>query len=1025
MMRYVMVLLELAMLGAAGYAAGHSPVDIEGLPAQVEAKLAVTTGKEADPFMDWCYRLSMTADQLRLMRLRGEETERMEKRLERLRGKGFELVENSEEPGRKLLILADMLQTQMAVSGSGREAKGDECEQVLQVARELLAGLTAEEVCPDEIVEAETAEFSAAKLVADETASDGKALEVTSREAQILFRLQFPAGKSQVRFSARGSGTSADSLFVQIDGGEKQSFGVQVGKYGISGSYTIEGDTAGEHEILLTMRENPPIWVDYMAYTSSAAIAADKAGPSLARAYLVLRGAQEGATAQEAAAESLLAAYAATVTTHVWHHYETKEPFWYWQTQRLLAGVFEDLPKLPERTRFRELASTAVTQAYYLGRELPKKDANTAWDKVLALAEMGEAMPLDEIVAGNLATADDSLRCQAAMWRFLRLRTEEDAEFMEQMLGDFRPGVFYDDERLAQMWERNTTDEFYMSKWQPNVAGADELMDQTPPTWQPAPDLARRTEVYDVAEYKQAGSLNRIISLYMLTGMDKYGPKAVELWLDGSVRQWEVHAAYRCYYSSSVPWDQQYRTLSAVEHFDVMEPLMSRDDKRRVLWHVREMTRELTVALAYIPLDKPQHNAHCRYCGGVGLAGSYWWALPEAPYWRELAARYRPHIHRGILGDGGWLEVTTAYHMFAAKPMVMYYMAAKKLQGEDFVTEQLEGNRIGDMLEWMVKVVTPNGGMPRFNDGGQSDPGTGYYRLHQLAHWLGNREYGFATRNTKTPAMIADYSGYTPKRPDFTSVLLPDSGIAVLRDSWEEDAYYAALDFGPHGGGHGHCDKGNFVLYADGEAWMVDSRYGWKKTEHHNTIVVDGANQEQGLGTLLKWETDEGHDAVAIYHDLYPTVRHYRSMYHERGGPFVVVDRLVPNDEAEHTYTSRLYVLGETVREGDCYVAARAGKGIAVRTGGDGWNGGDVADAEFSYQSDCRMPDAYPVYVVKWEAKGAGEQWLATVLVPHVGDKPELGEVTVRPEGSDCAVSFSLDGVAMSCIVPMPVAEGE
>ncbi len=1023
MMRYVMVLLGLVMMAAAGYAAGHSPVDIEGLPALVEAKLAVATDKEADPFMDWCYRLSMTADQLRLMRLRGEETERMQKRLARLMGEGFDLVESSEVPGRKLLILANMLQTRLEIAGASGTPQGDECETILKAAREILSGLTAEELCPAEIVEAETAEFSGAELVDDETASGGKTLEITSRDAQILFRLQLPAGKSQVRFSAKGSGTSADSFFVQIDGGETQGLGLRHDKFGNSASYTVQGDAAGEHEILITMRENPPMWLDYMAYDSSVGAVNDRAAPSLARAYLILRGAQQGPEAQEAAAKSLLAAYTATVTTHGWHHYETGEPFWYWQTQRLLAALFEDLPELPARTRFRELAFTAVTQAYYLGRELPKDDAAAAWDKVLALSEMGEAMPLDEIVAANLAATDTSLRCQAALYRFLRLRADEDADFMDEMLGDFRPGVFYDQQRLAQMWERNTTDEFYVSKWQERVEGADELMDQTPPTWQPASSLSNRTDVYEVPEYQLAGSLNRIISLYMMTGMEKYAPKAAEVWLDGTVRQWEVHAAYRCYYPSSTPWDQQYNTLTVVERFDVMEPLMSRDDKRRVFWHVREMTRELTVALAYLPFDKPQHNGHCRYCGGVGLAGSYWAAIPDAAFWRKLAARYRPHIHRGILGDGGWLEVTTAYHMFAAKPMVMYYMAAKKLQGEDFITEQLEGNRIGDMLDWMVKVVTPNGGMPRFNDGGQSDAGAGYYRLHQLARILGNEEYAFATRNTNTPVAIADYPGYTPKRPDFTSVLLPDSGIAVMRDSWEEDAYYAALDFGPHGGGHGHCDKGNFVLYADGEAWIIDSRYGWKKAEDHNTIVVDGGNQQQGRGTLIEWETDDDHDAVAVYHDLYPAVRHYRSMYHERGGPFVVVDRLVPNDEADHTYASRLYVLGETVRDGDCYVAARAAKGIAVRIGGDGWNVGEVADAEFSYRSDCRVADRFPVYVVKWEAEGAGEQWLATVLVPYLGEKPDLGEVTLRPQGSECAVSFTLNGAPTTCLVPMPPAK--
>ncbi len=1066
-MRFVIAVVGLVMVMTMVQAAGHAPCDIEGLPSQAEAKLAIVTAKAADPFMDWCYRLSMAADQVRLMRLRGEETERMDKRLARLMGEGSELVEASDEAGRKLVILANMLQVRLDVAEAERRQAGkpvprdnkrggrggnagDECEQILQKAREVIEELEEDAAFGAEIVEAEDAEFSGAEVVDNEDASGGQTLGIKDKSAQILFRLQLPAGKSRFYFSAQGTDTSSDTLWVHVDGGEKQIVSLRKGALSTTESFAVEGETAAEHEILITMRENPPIWVDYLAYDTGLEAVSEKAAPALAGAYLILRGATDSGwkpeprgkggddgepelrarggpldeEGQERTAELLLAAYEAVVTTHQWHHYLTEEPFWYWQTQRLLAGVFEDMPELPGPVRFRELAFTAVTQAYYLGRELPKDDAATAWDKVLALSEMGESMPLDEIVAANLEAADNSLRCQAALHRFVRLRAEEDAEFMNQMLGDFRPGVFYDDEQLAQMWERNTADEYYIAKYEGVLEAADELMDQSPPTYQPAPGLGRRAEVYEVAEYKKQGSFSSIWRAYWTTGIEKYGPKAAEVWIDGSVRQWEVHAAYRCYYNSTVPWDQQYRTLASVETFDCLQPLMSRDDKRRLFWHIREMVRELTVTLAYLPVDRPQHNGHCRYCGSVGLAGHFYPMMPEAGYWRELANRFRPHIHGGILSDGGWLEQTTAYHMFAAMPMTIYYVAAKKMQGEDYITEEVEGTRIGDMLDWMVKVVTPNGGMPRFNDGGQSDPGTGYYKLHRLARMLGNREYALATRNTRTPLRLWDDASYEPKEPDFTSVLLPDSGIAVMRDSWEETSAYAALDFGPHGGGHGHCDKGNFVLYADGEAWVIDSRYGWKKAEDHNTIVVDGQNQQQGRGTLLKWETDDAHDAVAVYHDLYPAVRHYRSMYHERGGPFVVVDRMVPNDEAEHSYQSRLYILGETAREGDCYVAARGDNGIVVRIGAGQWSGGEVADADFQYRSDCRKPERFPVYVVRWDCEGAGEQWLVTVLVPYAGQQAEVGEVSVEPQGTVSVVSFALNGEEKRYAVPTPAGPG-
>ena len=63
-------------------------------------------------------------------------------------------------------------------------------------------------------------------------------------------------------------------------------------------------------------------------------------------------------------------------------------------------------------------------------------------------------------------------------------------------------------------------------------------------------------------------------------------------------------------------------------------------------------------------------------------------------------------------------------------------------------------------------------------------------------------------------------------------------------------ATWLCLKYGPHGGGHGHPDKNNFVLYARGKVLFPDPgtrpygsplHNGWDKiTLAHNTLVVDG-----------------------------------------------------------------------------------------------------------------------------------------------------------------------------------------
>ena len=51
---------------------------------------------------------------------------------------------------------------------------------------------------------------------------------------------------------------------------------------------------------------------------------------------------------------------------------------------------------------------------------------------------------------------------------------------------------------------------------------------------------------------------------------------------------------------------------------------------------------------------------------------------------------------------------------------------------------------------------------------------------------------------------------------------LSDGGLVVLRQGIGAEAVAAFLDYGQHGGGHGHFDKMNFTLFAYGREWLLD-----------------------------------------------------------------------------------------------------------------------------------------------------------------------------------------------------------
>lgn len=97
--------------------------------------------------------------------------------------------------------------------------------------------------------------------------------------------------------------------------------------------------------------------------------------------------------------------------------------------------------------------------------------------------------------------------------------------------------------------------------------------------------------------------------------------------------------------------------------------------------------------------------------------------------------------------------------------------------------------------------------------------------------------------------------------PDYTSVVLPYSGFAVIRTSWERDAFFAMLDSGPEGTAHIHEDKLNLIMTAYGERMLddigfyaydtSDMRYFAVGTRSHNSGLVDGYGQNRS--TTHKW----------------------------------------------------------------------------------------------------------------------------------------------------------------------------
>jgi len=92
----------------------------------------------------------------------------------------------------------------------------------------------------------------------------------------------------------------------------------------------------------------------------------------------------------------------------------------------------------------------------------------------------------------------------------------------------------------------------------------------------------------------------------------------------------------------------------------------------------------------------------------------------------------------------------------------------------------------------------------------------------------------------------------------------------VFFAGWNRDNFYCAVKFGPHGGGHGHFDKGEIYLQLSA---TPGDRPGLRsvRTAKHSTVVVDRMDQRPASGRLIDWHQGRL-DLISIEHQAYAFV---------------------------------------------------------------------------------------------------------------------------------------------------------
>lgn len=240
---------------------------------------------------------------------------------------------------------------------------------------------------------------------------------------------------------------------------------------------------------------------------------------------------------------------------------------------------------------------------------------------------------------------------------------------------------------------------------------------------------------------------------------------------------------------------------------------------RRTLAARAELARDTLVA---------QDRFHSNYTAWHLAAGA---ACTGDPHWLTGEHGVFAHVLAATGPDGWEWEASTYYHAFVLRA---YLLALRACPGVAVPGEVAA--RLAAMAGALTVIARP-GQLPALHDGPYQRPAYDD-ELAELAELTARL----------LPA---------PGEPEPVTVF-GDAGYAVLRGP----DLTAIVDFGPHGGSHGHRDKLALYLYGPHTPWQPDpgqvpyGHPGWREhyasTAAHPAFSVDGQEQAECAGRLIR-----------------------------------------------------------------------------------------------------------------------------------------------------------------------------
>ncbi|MBN2449405.1 MAG: heparinase II/III family protein [Lentisphaeria bacterium] len=238
--------------------------------------------------------------------------------------------------------------------------------------------------------------------------------------------------------------------------------------------------------------------------------------------------------------------------------------------------------------------------------------------------------------------------------------------------------------------------------------------------------------------------------------------------------------------------------------------------------------------------------------------------------WIDIgAAGLKDMLENGIGEDGMWGEGAIGYQQFARHAMVGGIEALAR-KGIDLWS--YKQNAFKNLFDSEFAYAYPDATSPGINDSGRAPVGSGWTAMAFDYAYLryGDTRYASTVNNTPrqlhhSPACYFPTLIYRtlPEEPvqDQRSLVFDKLGYAILRGQDAGSPTFLLMDYGPHGGVHGHPDKLNLILFADGDELAGEPQaFRYEDERHANwtrpsiahwTLSLDEQAQNPTTGRLV------------------------------------------------------------------------------------------------------------------------------------------------------------------------------